>query len=275
MGVPRSTYYYDAQKKEGQNLIAQIEAIAIEFPRYGYRRITKELHRRKIQVNHKVILKMMRTHKLTVRQKKKFVVHTTDSNHPYPVYPNLIQDLVVTRLNQVWIADITYVRLLRGFAYLAAILDKLSRKVIGYAIRTDLTKQLTRNALKMAIARRNPPSGCIHHSDRGVQYAAHEYVDLLRGHDFQISMSRRGNVYDNAAAESFMKTYKYEEVYLSEYETYGDVLGNTPRFIEDVYNRKRLHSSIGYLPPNEFEALWLQKQNDEKNPEPTAVTVTA
>ena len=157
-------------------------------------------------------------------------------------------------------ADITYVRLIRGFAYLAAILDKCSRKVVGYAMSLSITRELTLGALKMAVAIRRPAPGCIHHSDRGVQYAAHEYVDYLRESKFEISMSAKGNPYDNAVAESFMKTYKYDEVYLSEYETFGEALQNTGRFIEDVYNAKRLHSSLGYVPPNEFEENWLRKQ---------------
>jgi len=194
------------------------------------------------------------------RQKRSFVVKTTDSNHPYPVFPNRIKNLVVTRLNQVWVADITYVRLYRGFAYLAAILDKLSRKVVGYAMSLSITRDLTLSALKMAVTIRRPAPGCIHHSDRGVQYAAHEYVDYLREQKFEISMSAKGNPYDNAVAESFMKTYKYDEVYLSDYESFGEALQNTGRFIEAVYNAKRLHSSLGYVPPNEFEENWLKKQ---------------
>ena len=154
-------------------------------------------------------------------------------------------------------------RILKGFVYLAVILDLFSRKAIGHALSMRIDKGLTLAALQMAIQMRQPVHGCIHHSDRGVQYAAHDYVDCLKAHGLQISMSRKGNVYDNATAESFMKTYKYEEVYLSEYVTFNDVAKNTPRFIEDVYNRKRLHSSIGYMPPNEFEEVWLEKQTQE------------
>ena len=177
-----------------------------------------------------------------------------------PFFPIGIKDLVVTRLNQVWVADITYVRLRRGFAYLAAILDALSRKVVGYAMSLSITRELTLGALKMAVTIRRPAPGCIHHSDRGVQYAAHAYVDYLREQKFEISMSASGNPYDNAMAESFMKTYKYEEVYLSEYENFEEAFQNTGRFIEDVYNVKRLHSSLGYVPPNEFEENWLKEQ---------------
>ena len=260
MGLSRSTYYYQRKQKDHVGLLSKMEAIVIEFPKYGYRRVTKALHRLGTFVNHKVILKLMREKGWLCRQKRSFIVKTTDSNHPYPVFPNRIKHLVVTRLNQVWVADITYVRLYRGFAYLAAILDKLSRKVVGYAMALSITRGLTLAALKMAVQIRRPAPGCIHHSDRGVQYAAHEYVDYLRECKFEISMSAKGNPYDNAVAESFMKTYKYDEVYLSDYESFRDALQNTGRFIEDVYNAKRLHSSLGYVPPNEFEENWLKKQ---------------
>lgn len=262
MKMPRSTYYYKPRKRDQEVLVGEIERIVVEFSGYGYRRVTKELKRRGTGVNSKVIRRLMRERGLGCKQKKGFVVHTTDSNHPYPIYPNQVRDLIVTRLNQVWIADITYVRILRGFAYLAALLDKLSRKVIGYAVSRMINRALTLDALKMAVERRRPAPGCIHHSDRGVQYAAHEYVDYLKEHQFEISMSAKGNPYDNAMAESFMKTYKYEEVYLSDYETYEDVLRNAARFIEDVYNAKRLHSAIGYVPPNEFETEWCRKNGD-------------
>jgi putative transposase len=260
--MPRSTYYYKPKKRDREALIGEIEQVVVEFSGYGYRRVTKELKRRGTHVNSKVIRRLMRERGLGCKQKKGFVVHTTDSNHPYPIYPNRVKDLVVTRLNQVWISDITYVRILRGFAYLAAILDKLSRKVIGYAVSRMINRALTLDALKRAVETRKPAPGCIHHSDRGVQYAAHEYVDYLKEHHFEISMSAKGNPYDNAMAESFMKTYKYEEVYLSDYETFEAVCRNAARFIEDVYNAKRLHSAIGYVPPNEFESEWWRKNGD-------------
>jgi transposase InsO family protein len=261
MNMTRSTYYYEANKPDETQVVQKIEAIVLEWPKYGYRRVTKEMKRRGTLVNHKVVLRLMRERGILCKQKKSFKVSTTDSKHPYPVYPNLIKNLVITRLNQVWIADITYVALKKGFAYLAAILDLLSRKVIGYAMSKMITKELALEALRMAITRRNPAKGCIHHSDRGVQYASHDYVDVLKMNEFQISMSRKGNPYDNATAESFMKTYKYEEVYLSEYQVFEDAMLNSVCFIEDVYNAKRLHSSLGYVPPNEFEETWLKQKS--------------
>jgi len=262
MKMPRSTYYYKGKKKDAEaekECVAMIEAIVVEFPRYGYRRVTRELLRRRRQVNHKVVLKLMRKHGLLCKRKRSFVVHTTDSNHAYPIYPNLIKEIVATRINQIWVSDITYIRILRGFVYLAVILDAFSRKVVGYAVSRWLDRTLTIAALNMAIESRDPPPGCIHHSDRGVQYAAQEYVDILKAGKFQISMSDKGNPYDNAMAESFLKTLKYEEVYLADYQTYADVVENIIPFLRDVYNARRLHSSIGYLPPDEFESLWLEK----------------
>jgi transposase InsO family protein len=180
-------------------------------------------------------------------------VRTTDSLHALPVYPNLIKNCQVRAINQVWVADITYIRLRSSFVYLAAILDLYSRKVVGWAISKRIDTDLCIAALQMALENRDA-SSCIHHSDRGAQYASAAYVDLLRQHGLQISMSAKANPYDNAFMESFFKTLKYEEVHLWNYETYDDVLERLPFFIEAVYNRKRLHSSIGYVPPIEFEA---------------------
>jgi transposase InsO family protein len=162
---------------------------------------------------------------------------------------------VLTGINQIWVADITYIRITMAFVYLAVILDLYSRKAIGYALSDEIDTDLSLAALQMALRRRQPAPGVIHHSDRGVQYAAHEYIDVLRAHQFQISMSRKGNPYDNAAVESFMKTLKTEEVYLWEYQTMEDAQRRLPYFIEDVYNQKRLHASLGYCPPVEYEAM--------------------
>jgi putative transposase len=179
-------------------------------------------------------------------------VRTTDSRHKLPVYPNLLKKRQVRSVNAVWVADITYIRIRSSFVYLAALLDLYSRRVVGWAISKRIDTELCVSALQMALETRRP-RGCIHHSDRGVQYASAQYVGLLRQHGFQISMSRKGNPYDNAFMESFYKTLKYEEVHLANYETYEDVIERLPFFLEDVYNRKRLHSSIGYVPPVEFE----------------------
>ncbi|MEW5806079.1 MAG: IS3 family transposase [Acidobacteriota bacterium] len=200
MKIPRSTYYHKVKKKdeEGEKeLVRMIEAIVVEFPRYGYRRVTKELLRRSRHVNHKVVLKLMRQHGLLCKRKRSFVTHTTDSRHAHPIYPNLIKEIVATGINQIWVSDITYIRILRSFVYLAVIMDAFSRKVVGYAVSGWLDRTLTIAALTMAIESRNPPPGCIHHPDRGVQYAAEEYVDILKAGKFRISMSDKGNPYDN------------------------------------------------------------------------------
>lgn len=266
MNLARSTFYYKykekslQQLKEDTDLQIQIEKICLEFPRYGYRRVTKELQREGWIVNHKRVLRVMRENELLCRIRRKQGIKTTDSNHSYPVFPNLIKDLVTSSINQVWVSDITYIRILTTFVYLAIILDLHSRKVIGYSLSKHMDTKLTLSALQMAIEKRNPAPGCIHHSDRGVQYASSEYIDELRRYGFQVSMSRRGNPYDNATCESFIKTLKNEEVYLWEYNTIEDAKMRIPYFIKDVYNEKRLHSSLGYRPPNEFEGLLMENQ---------------
>jgi transposase InsO family protein len=201
----------------------------------------------------------MRESDLLCRVKRKWV-KTTDSKHRFPRYPNLIKGMAISRLNQVWIADITYIRIKTGFIYLAAILDAYSRRVIGYAVSTSLDTSLTLKALRMAVAERQPGAGVIHHSDQGVQYASAEYVEELKSHGFEISMARTGNPYENAMMESFFKTLKYEEVQLYEYETFDDVIARLPYFLEQVYNRKRLHSALGYRSPNDFEELLLDQE---------------
>lgn len=232
----------------------EMQKIAIEFPRYGYRRMTIELYNRGFHVNHKRILRLMQEDNLLC-VKKHFRPLTTDSNHDHKVYPNLIRNLKITQPNQVWASDITYVQLIDEFVYLAVMLDLFTRRCIGWKLGRHIDTQLALTALDQAIEQRWTPSlqGLIHHSDQGVQYASNLYVDRLKEHDFQISMSRKGNPYDNAFVESFVKTLKYEEVYLNEYETFSDALKNIGRFIDDVYNKKRLHSSLGYRSPEAFE----------------------
>lgn len=257
MNLPRSSYYYQRHERrcDQARLVKRIEAIAEEFPRYGYRRITAQLHREGIRANHKKVLRLMRERELLCRPRHRWV-RTTDSDHPYRIYPNLLPAHPVTAPNQVWVADLTYIRLAAAFAYLAIVLDVFSRKAIGYAFSRHIDTDLSLQALKRALDSRTPPSGVIHHSDQGVQYAATNYVDTLRFHGFQISMARKGNPYDNAVAESFIKTLKTEEVYLWEYQTLDDVEQRIPYFIEQVYNQKRLHSALDYRPPDEFEKIF-------------------
>jgi transposase InsO family protein len=231
----------------------EIQRIALEWPCYGWRRVTAELARRGWAVNHKRVWRLMREDNLLCLRRRKFVV-TTDSNHALPVYPNRAADLVLTGIDQLWVADITYIRLEIEFVYLAVILDAYSRRAIGWALERTLEDELSLAALRRALRARSPvPGGLVHHSDRGVQYAAKDYTDLLKAHQIDISMSRRGNPYDNARCESFMKTLKYEEVYRQEYRDLAEARASIGRFIEKVYNQKRLHSALGYRPPVEFE----------------------
>ena len=238
----------------------QIKSIALEFPRYGYRRITKQLQRNGQKVNHKRVLKIMRIQGLT-RKIKRFRICTTNSNHGFKTYPNLVKNLEVINLNQVWVADITYTPLQHGFAYLTVIMDRFSRKCIGWQLSRNIDAQLCLDAPGMALNDRQDTNltGLIHHSDQGSQYASNEYTAMLEAHGIQISMSRKGNPYDNAYAESFIKTIKYDEVYMTEYESFIDAYNNIGQFIEEVYNKKRLHSGIGYLPPAEFEQQVLKE----------------
>jgi putative transposase len=195
---------------------------------------------------------MMREDNLLCLRRRKFIL-TTDSRHGFPIYPNLAGKMTLTNVNQLWVADITYIRLESEFVYLAVVLDAFSRRVIGWALDRTLEAQLAVAALQMALLRRSVNANLVHHSDRGIQYAASEYTSLLAQHGIQISMSRKGNPYDNARTESFMKTLKYEEVYRQEYRDLPEALRSLRRFIEKVYNEKRLHSALGYLPPSEFE----------------------
>lgn len=229
-----------------------IQRIALEFPTYGRPRMTEELHRRGWQVGPNRVYRIMREDNLLCLRRRKFVV-TTNSNHDRPVYPNLAREMILTGIDQLWVADITYIRLETEFVYLAVILDAYSRRAIGWALDRTLEDELTIAALRMALEHRIPAPGLVHHSDRGVQYASHDYTDLLKSRSITISMSRKGNPYDNAFCESFMKTLKYEEVHRQEYRDLTEARASIEHFLERVYNRKRLHSALGYRPPVEFE----------------------
>ena len=253
-----SSYYrwksHDNISPHENDILKNLQSIAAEFPKYGYRRITKALQREGMRVNHKRVRRIMKENNLLVRRKK-FKPITTNSNHDFPKYRNLVQNITPTSINQVWVADITYIWLLKGFVYLATIMDLFSRRCVGWALSRNPDTQLTIDALNMVIGLRGEENvkECIHHSDRGVQYAAYRYVQRLTEIGMRPSMGEVGNSYENAHAESFFKTLKTEEVYMNEYKTIDDVYRNIKQFIEEVYNKKRLHSSIGYKPPLEFE----------------------
>ena len=260
-GLSRATFYRRPTAPEDASAIEvrdRLQELACECPSYGYRRLTAALRREGFRVNRKRVLRLMRQDNLLCLRKKRFVA-TTDSSHGLPVYPNLAPTLRLTGVDQLWCADLTYIRLGSEFIYLAVILDVFSRRVIGWELGRSLEATLTLSALEKALAQRAVKVGLVHHSDRGVQYASTSYTDRLKGSGITISMSRKGNPYDNAFAESFMKTLKYEEVYLQEYESLPEARASIGQFLEAVYNQKRLHSSLGYLPPAEFEDHLLQQ----------------
>jgi transposase InsO family protein len=229
-----------------------IQQIVLENRGYGYRRVSAELRHRGVVANRKRVLRLMREDNLLAVRKQRFVF-TTDSRHGYAVYANLAARLQLTGINQLWVADITYVRLRETFLYLAILMDAYSRRVVGWELGKDLRAELALSALNRALADRQVEPGIVHHSDRGVQYCSQTYVERLQAYGFAISMSRAGNPYDNAKAESFMKTLKSEEVYLHQYRDQEEARASMQRFIEEVYNGKRLHSSLGYLSPASFE----------------------
>lgn len=261
LGVGR-TWYYTAPTPEERAvrdvaLRDAIEGIILEMPGYGYRRVTHALRRAGWVVNHKRVLRIMRQESLLCHLQRQFVA-TTNSAHGYPTYPNRLADGMVTAPDQAWVADITYVRLPTTFVYLACVLDAYSRRCVGWQLSRQIDTQLTLDALEMALSQRQPAPGLIHHSDQGIQYASGAYVARLEQAGILVSMSAKGNPYDNAKAESFFKTLKREEVYLQDYQTFAEAHTRLSHFIEAVYNAKRLHSSLGYLPPTEFEAAYFQ-----------------
>lgn len=255
-GVSRAGYYRflrgGKSRPAEMDLRSQIQSIALQWPAYGYRRVQAQLRRQGRLVNRKRVLRLMRADNLLCLRRRKFIL-TTDSKHGLAIYPNLAKEMVLSGINQLWVADITYIRLAEEFVYLAVLLDAFSRSCIGWALERSLDAGLVLEALRMAIKRRHPQPGLVHHSDRGVQYASEDYTAQLKQHGIRISMSRRSNVYDNAMAESFIKTLKYEEVYRLEYRDLAEAKGSLKEFLEKIYNRKRLHSALGYRPPQEFE----------------------
>jgi putative transposase len=235
------------------DLRGQIQEIALRWPAYGYRRVHAELLRQGWKVNHKPVLQLMRADNLLCLRRRRFLLCTTDSQHGLPTYPNLAKEMTLTGIDQLWIADITYIRLQVEFVYLAVLLDAFSRRCIGWALQRTLEAALALEALRMAIRQRRPRPGLVHHSDRGVQYASRDYTAQLEQHGIRISMSRTAMPYDNAQAESFIKTLKYEEVYRTEYCNLEEAKASIGEFLEKIYNRQRLHSALGYRPPLEFE----------------------
>jgi transposase InsO family protein len=264
VGLARSTYHYQSHKAEETQLIADVDKVAGEHVTYGTRRIRSQLRRAPYGycINRKRIQRIMRQRGLLrpVRHKK---CRTTNSNHPYPRYANLVKDIEIISPEQVWVSDITYIRLGQSFVYLAVVMDVFTRMIRGWQLGKLLDQELSLSALRMALTDQVPQ---IHHSDQGVQYAAHSYIDLLRDHQIQISMAAVGKAEENGYAERLMRTIKEEEVDLSEYQDFEDARNQIGRFIEDVYNHKRIHSSLGYLTPVEFERAWLSSGPESGTP---------
>jgi putative transposase len=256
-GVSRASYYRHLveivpDEAEMAIRVAIQEVVLAHRRRYGYRRVTAELHRRGMRVNHKRVLRMMRSDNLLAVRFRKYVL-TTDSQHDCQVYVNLAARMTVTSVNQLWVADITYIRLRVEFVFLAVVIDRFSRKAIGWSLNRSLAAQVAVAALEQAIGRRQPPPGVVHHSDQGIQYASADYRAVLQKCHMIPSMSRPANPYDNAVCESFMKTLKQEEIYCNQYRDFDELSANLDEFIENYYNRLRLHSALGYRTPEEFE----------------------
>lgn len=258
LGLSRSTYYYASHPRAEQQVEADVASVVGHYPTYGTRRVTHQLRRAPYayRFNRKRIQGIMRR-KGWLRPVKRAKYGTTNSNHPYPRYANLVKDLVVTHPDEVWVSDITYIRLKQEFIYLAIVMDVFTRSVRGWRLSVSLDLDLSLEALRMGLAHHQPQ---IHHSDQGIQYAAHAYTDLLKAHQIYISMATVGKAEENGYAERFMRTLKEEEVDLSDYRDFADAQHQIGRFIQDVYNTKRIHSSLGYLTPLEFEAAWRSSQ---------------
>src|SRR4030095_7720058 len=266
-GVSRASYYRRWQSErpteEQMALRDRVQQLALTYRYYGYRPITRLLKREGWMVNHKRVLRILREDNLLSLRRKRFVI-TTDSDHDLPVYPNLARRLAVKGPDQLWVADITYIRLRTEFLYLAVILDVYSRRVVGWSLGRQLGSTLAQEALRKAVELRQPRPGLIHHSDRGVQYACQDYIRLLEQAGMEVSMSRAGNPYDNAFAESFMKTLKTEEVDARRYRDLEHASSSIGTFIEEFYNDQRLHSALGYLCPVEFENNFARSLNAER-----------
>ena len=257
LGCAKSSYYYQAKQRDETDDKAAIEAVAAVWPTYGYRRVTEQLRRQEWVINKKRVQRLMREMGLQVKTKRK-ARKTTNSDHDFPRYPNLVQDLEIVRPDQVWVSDITYIRLRQAFVYLAVIMDVYTRSIRGWHLGRGLDQSLTLIALDRALADHTPE---IHHSDQGIQYAATAYIQMLQAVDAEISMTESGEAWQNGYAERLMRTIKEEEVYLSDYEDYTDAVCQLGRFLNDVYIHKRIHSSLGYLTPAEFEEQWRREHD--------------
>ena len=262
--LPRSSYYYVSQKPDESQLEQDLKTVAGQFPRYGSRRLFRQLRRAPYgySLGRYRMRRLMREHNLLQKVRRK-QYKTTNSDHPYPRYANLVQDLEITHPDQVWVCDITYIRLFQEFVFLAVVMDVFTRSIRGWNLSSSLDRSLTLEALLQGLEDHVPE---IHHSDQGVQYAALEYVNALQARQVQISMAAQGEPRENGYAERLMRTIKEEEVELSDYQNFADAYRQIGQFLEDVYNTKRIHSSLGYLTPLEFEAAWQAQRAGQTSP---------